>query len=82
MRPIIGTFFGGKKSTTSPIPKSCFNYTFYNGSGTTKVASGTRCDGTSYNQILFLGGSSTACLFEGTEAISGVGGSITKGSSC
>jgi hypothetical protein len=83
MRPIIGTFFGGKKSTQSPpLPIATFNYTFVNGSGATKVASGTRPDGTQFLQILTLGQSTNACLFEGTERLTGVGGTITKGAAC
>jgi hypothetical protein len=83
MRPIIGTFFGGKKSTQSPpISKPCFNYTFFNGSGATKVATGIRCDGTSYIQILTLGASGGACLFEDTQGSSPSGLTITKGSAC
>jgi hypothetical protein len=81
MRPIIGTFFGGKKSTQSPpIPIACFNYTFVNGGGTTRVATGTRCDGTSFTQILLPGQSTTQCLFENTAG--GTGLTITKGSAC
>lgn len=83
MRPIIGTFFGGKKLTQDPpISRPCFNYTFYNGSGATKVATGIRCDGSQYLQILTLGASSTACLFENTQGSSPGGLTITKGSAC
>jgi hypothetical protein len=83
MRPIIGTFFGGKKSTQSPpAPRPCFTYTFFNGSGATKVATGINCDGSSYLQILTLGQGSSVCLFEGTEGSSPAGLTITKGSAC
>jgi hypothetical protein len=81
MRPIIGTFFGGKKSTQSPpIPIACFNYTFVNGSGSARGAFGKKCDGTDFVTILLPGQSTTQCLFENT-----AGGSfltITKGSAC
>ena len=83
MRPIIGTFFGGKKSTPSPpLPTPCFTYTFVNGSGATKVAGGINCDGSSYLQILTLGQSAVVCLFEGTQTSSPSGLTITKGSAC
>jgi len=81
MRPIIGTFFGGKKATQSPpIPKPCFTYSFSNGTGTTRVAQGIRCDGSQYLQILTPGQGSSACLFEGTA--SGTFLTITQGSAC
>jgi hypothetical protein len=81
MRPIIGTFFGGKKSTQSPpIPIACFNYTFVNGSGSARVAFGVRCDGTDFVQILLPGQSTTQCLFEGSAR--GFSLTITKGSAC
>jgi hypothetical protein len=83
MMPIIGTFFGGKKATQSPaIPKPCFNYDFFNGSGATKVATGINCDGSNYLSIVTLGQSRTACLFEDTAGSSPAGLTITKGSAC
>jgi len=82
MRPIIGTFFGGKKSTQSPpIPIACFNYTFTN-VGTTRVATGIKCDGTDFLQILTNGQSTTVCLFENTQGSSPIGITITKGAAC
>jgi hypothetical protein len=82
MRPIIGTFFGGKKLTQSPpLPITCYNYTFVNNGPTTSAALGTLCDGTGWSQVLFSGGSVTQCLFEGTPS-GGLFVSITKGSAC
>jgi hypothetical protein len=82
MIPITGVFLQSKKSTTTPIPRPCFNYTFYNGSGATKGAGGIKCDGTVYVQIITLGQSGGACLFEGTEFSAPIGLTITKGSAC
>jgi hypothetical protein len=82
MIPIIGTFLQSKKSTTTPIPRPCFDYTFFNGSGATKVADGQKCDGTVFAVILPLGISTGACLFEGTEQSTPPGLTITKGSAC
>jgi len=83
MRPIIGTFFGGKKSVLpSPLPRPCFTYTFVNGSGATKGAGGIRCDGTTYIQLLALGQSAVVCLFEGTQTSSPSGLTITQGAGC
>ena len=83
MIPITGVFLQSKKpSFPSPIAKPCFNYTFFNGYGSVKGAGGIKCDGTVYVQILPLGASGGACLFEGTEFSSPSGLTITQGSAC
>ena len=82
MYPIPTNFYESKQPTTTVVPVVCYTYDFFNGSGATKVATGTNCDGSPYLQIVTLGRSFQACLREGTQGSSPSGLTITQGSSC